>query len=194
MLVMGSGTAIAWWTWNTHFQANNSSVVQPNQESQLPTQGVPSPAHSKAEKSLQVYWLQPVGDRIKLVANPVKLAAGYSPEVLLQATINQLLSGSVTSGNTSTIPQQTKLRRLSVQEDGVHVDLSRDFTHGGGSTSMVGRIAQVLYTATSLDPTAQAWLSVEGKPLETLGGEGVVLEQPLTRDRFQREFPDFLIK
>ncbi len=53
---------------------------------------------------------------------------------------------------------------------------------------MAGRLAQILYTATTLEPDAPVWLSVEGKPLEVLGGEGLLLEQPLSRDRFEKDF------
>jgi spore germination protein GerM len=75
-----------------------------------------------------------------------------------------------------------------VQEDGIHVDLSQGFRTGGGTASMTGRVAQVLYTATSLDPDAPVWLSVEGKPIDSIGGEGLMLEQPLTRKRFKQDF------
>jgi len=41
---------------------------------------------------------------------------------------------------------------------------------------MSSRVAQVLYTATSLQPNARS-VDIEGKPLEFLGGEGLLLEQ-----------------
>jgi spore germination protein GerM len=61
------------------------------------------------------------------------------------------------------------------------VDLSREFEQGGGSNSMQSRLLQVVYTATTFEPTAEVFLTIEGKKLETLGGEGVDVPSPLTR-------------
>lgn len=57
---------------------------------------------------------------------------------------------------------------------------------------MIYRVAQVLYTAaSSLNPQAPVFLSIEGKPLNNdypLGGEGLILEYPLTRQQFKQDF------
>jgi spore germination protein GerM len=53
---------------------------------------------------------------------------------------------------------------------------------------MNGRIVQLLYTATSLNPSANLFLSIDGKPLEDLGGEGLEIPQPLRRQDFSLEF------
>jgi len=46
-------------------------------------------------------------------------------------------------------PTVNKASDVTIQNDGIHVDLSQEFTTGG-SASMSSRVAQVLYTATSL--------------------------------------------
>ncbi|MEO0854851.1 MAG: hypothetical protein AAFY15_15310, partial [Cyanobacteria bacterium J06648_11] len=59
--------------------------------------------------------------------------------------------------------------------------------------SMLGRVTQVLYTATSQDVDAEVWISVEGKEVDVLSGEGLLLEQPLTRASFAPSFRDMTV-
>ncbi|MDX2242556.1 MAG: GerMN domain-containing protein [Leptolyngbyaceae cyanobacterium bins.302] len=198
-LLIATGSGAAWWTWKNSAAPTPNAVEQaqpqdpsgsnlatdPSKSQKLPATTAPV----TAEKTLQVYWLKTSGDRIQLAPSPVKLTSNNTPEALLETAIKQLIAGPTQADLASTVPANTRLLNLTVKQDGVHVDLSREFTAGGGSSSMEGRLAQVLYTATSLNPDAPLWLSVEGKPLETLGGEGLVVEQPVTRKQFERDFP-----
>lgn len=155
---------------------------------------IPSPVTTSptppevTEKSLNLYWLKDTGTKLELVPSPVRVQAGDKPNNLLQAVFRALLDGSNNSNLATAIPDGTKLRSLEVKADGVHINLSQEFTSGGGSASMSGRLGQVVYTATALDPNASVWISVEGKKLEVLGGEGLEVEQPLTRQKFREDF------
>jgi spore germination protein GerM len=128
-----------------------------------------------------------VGGELKPIAVPIKLKSDDRAETTLTAAIETLLIETPDKTLTSVIPEGTQLRSLKVKPDGIHIDLSQSFTTGGGSASMMGRVAQILYTATSANPDAPVFLSVEGKLLETLGGEGLMLEQPMTRQEFEKE-------
>ncbi|MCC0177766.1 GerMN domain-containing protein [Waterburya agarophytonicola K14] len=143
-----------------------------------------------AKFSPQIYQLELVDNRIRLVPRTLHTAA-TSPKLALTEALEKLLAQSTVFDPTSTIPSQSRLLDLHINENGVHVDLSKEFTQGGGSSSMIYRTAQVLYTVTSIDPQTPVFFSIEGQPLNEdypLGGEGLILEYPITRQQFNQEF------
>jgi spore germination protein GerM len=148
----------------------------------------PKPVQT-ASNTVPVYWVKNAGDKFEVVPTQVALKEAGKPDTTLQAAFNNLLAGPKDATVSSEIPKGTKLRSLSVNNDSIYVDLSAEFTSGGGSSSMTGRLGQVVYTATSLKPDAKVWISVEGKPLELLGGEGLEVSQPSTRQTFDKNFP-----
>lgn len=153
-----------------------------------PTQPIQT-AQPTQQPSAKIYWLKDTPKNTELIEVPITLDnKSAQPSQLLEAAFNRLLTESPSAGNFSVIPQGTKLRSVTVKEDGIHLDLSQEFTSGGGSASMVGRLAQVVYTATSIEPNAKLWISVDGKPLKLLGGEGLQVAQPITREIFEKEF------
>ena len=140
--------------------------------------------------SPQLYQLEIVNNHIQLTPKTIDIAA-TSPELALTEALEKLLAQSSAFDPTSTIPLQTRLLTLEIGKEGVYVDLSYEFTQGGGSSSMIYRVAQVLYTASSINPQTPVFLSIEGQPLNDdypLGGEGLTLEYPMTRQQFDREF------
>lgn len=177
-----AGGGAAWWHWHS------SGEVQTTPPSGITQQSSPPPTvEFKAEQKVQVYWLTDTGERQKLVPKTITTTA-EQPSTVLETAFNGLLAGPKDTAVSTTIPAGTKLRSLKVNPDGIHIDLSQEFTNGGGSAAMIGRVAQVVYTATSLQPSDRVWIEVEGKPLEVLSGEGLELEQPLTRQSFQENF------
>lgn len=180
LLTAGSGAA--WWAWNSM----NSS---PTPSAPTPTAQSPQTAQPPTEEKVQVYWLNTTNNKIELAPSAITLPEAKEPSKILESAFGSLLEGPANPAFSTTIPKGTELRKISLESDGVHVDLSEEFTTGGGSASMMGRVGQVVYTASSLDPTAKVWINVEGKPLDVLGGEGLELNQPLTRETFKENFP-----
>jgi spore germination protein GerM len=157
---------------------------------QTPNTTVPRPGEKVApiEQTAEIYWLKDNGKNLELVPQKIKLTAGDKPNQVLEAAFQNLLTGPTEGTDSTTIPQGTKLLGLKVENNDIHVNLSEEFTSGGGSASMNGRVGQVVYTATSLDRNAKVYIEVNGKKLEVLGGEGLELEQPLTRDGFNKNY------
>jgi spore germination protein GerM len=195
-LVLTVGGATAGWLWSS--QKYQSPVTEPNAletpqpevtPNQTDTVTSPEATSPTTNQSVEIYLLKDNGLKSELVPMPVKVQAGAEPAEILTVAFNSLLSQQNNQqGSFSNIPEATQLRSLTIKDDGIHVDLSPEFEYGGGSSSMIGRLQQVLYTATSLDPTAQVWISLEGQPLTVLGGEGLEIPQPLTRQLFESEF------
>jgi spore germination protein GerM len=172
--------------------SSSSSATKAPTEAPATTGGmVGSSQLPAASNEPQTYWLKDDGTKTALVPSPVTEAGNATatqPGEKAEVALKTLLSGANPNGATTSIPKDTKLRSVTVKPDGIHVDLSEDFVSGGGSSSMTARVGQVLYTVTSEDPDAQVWFSVEGKPVQSLGGEGLELDGPLTRKDFEKDF------
>lgn len=180
-VAIATGGGAAWWRWHSAHQTTPPPPVSTTEPSQT------SPAIPQVQTA-QIYWLKDTGSKQELVPQSITTAADQKPGTVLETAFNDLLAGPKNATVSTTIPQGTKLRGLKMEQDGIHVNLSEEFTTGGGSAAMTGRVAQIIYTATSLQSSAQVWIEVEGKPLEVLGGEGLELEQPLTRQSFEENF------
>ncbi len=175
-----TGTVATWWA--IHTLSNSTDITTPTPRE------IPISESSNTEKRGQVYWLVTTGDHLKLEESPLTLSKSLTSQEVLETAVKQLLSGPQSSENDTTIPPKTKLLSLKLDDKGVHLNLSSEFTTGGGSASMMRRLGQLLYTATSLDANAQVWLSIDGEPLELLGGEGLMIAQPMTRQWFEEKF------
>ncbi len=63
---------------------------------------------------------------------------------------------------TSTIPDNTLLLGVTLTDGVATVDLSREFESGGGSFSMSGRLAQVVYTLTQFPEIESVAFELDG--------------------------------
>lgn len=177
--------------------APNPAVVPPV-TSKIPpvvpktTPTTPSIAQ-KPENTVKIWRLDDDGKKTVLVPQERQdsEASSSDPEVRVNRSLSSLVAsaGKPDGKLTSTIPVGTKLLSAKILADGVHVDLSKEFTQGFGATSMIGRLGQVVYTATSQNPDAPVWITVEGKKLEVLGDVGVEIRQPITRQTYDQDFP-----
>jgi spore germination protein GerM len=171
----------------------SNPILLQHERSSIPvTTSATIPNNSAPQTQPQVYWLKSNRNKLTLVAKSLPPnTSGSTPQQVLTIAVQKLLSAKPSENLSSTIPKGTKLLSLQVRADGVHVDLSPEFRSGGGSTSMIYRVAQVIYTATSLDPNAKVFISVSGQSIDNnhpLGGEGLTLQQPTTRSQFAADF------
>jgi germination protein M len=92
------------------------------------------------------------------------------------------------------IPTGTRLLGLSIAGGVATVDLSGEFESGGGSASMLGRVAQVVYTLTQFPSVQRVLFRLDGKPVSALGGEGVVVDPPVGRADLEGVTPAILVE
>lgn len=138
-------------------------------------------------QTLSLYWLTSADNSIYYVQQERRVRA-FDTQEAIRLALEELIAGPRDPHLTTAIPPQTRVLDVRVEGNDIFLNFSPEFTQGGGSTAMMSRIAQVLYTATSQNPGARVWISVEGRALEVLGGEGLILDQPLTRASFVPSF------
>jgi hypothetical protein len=92
------------------------------------------------------------------------------------------------------IPEGTVLLDVDYGADGVvTVDFSSEFVSGGGTLSMMGRLAQVVFTLDVFDGVEGVRFEVEGVPTTVFGGEGIIVNDPATSADFESLLPAVMI-
>ena len=128
------------------------------------------------------------------VARTLPDAAAIAP-----ATLEALLAGPIEHEAAepnhllTAIPAGTRALGLVLDGNVATVDLSVEFGSGGGSESMLGRVAQVVYTLTALPGIEAVVFRIDGRPVEALGGEGIVLDEPQTREDYTEQLPEIFV-
>jgi spore germination protein GerM len=201
--VLSAGSATAWFTWRSvappdptvefpELEIDGEAVPEgfdPPTTAPIEVPDPPAPeVAANPNQSGTLYWLSTDGTTVALNPVTIEVPVNATDAGALALAFSNLMGGPNSEGVATGIPEQTELLALSVESDGVYVNLSEDFTDGGGSASMIGRLAQVIYTATAFDPDAAVWIDVEGEPLTLLGGEGLEVRQPMTRDNLTTDF------
>jgi len=110
----------------------------------------------------------------------------YAPEVdgtPIKFSITTLIDGpkpeEVKLGVYSEIPVGTKLLNVVENTDGVYINLSKHFEMGGGTDSLYKRLFQLIKTA-KYNTNKPVYLLIENNIIEVIGGEGIMISQPLT--------------
>lgn len=105
-----------------------------------------------------------------------------SGETKLKFSIKSLLKGPTrkesAKGIYSEIPQGTKLLSIEETPERVTINLSGDFEQGGGTDGLYKRLFQLIKTSNK-NTTAEVYLYINGKQADVVGGEGIMLNQPL---------------
>jgi hypothetical protein len=118
--------------------------------------------------------------------------------VIAAATVRALLAGPTVkerrAGYTTAVPSSTGLRTLALSQGVLTVDLTRRFESGGGSLSMQLRVAQIVYTATQFPSVQRVRFRIAGRPVRSIGGEGLLVVPPPGRAQVDAHAPAILVE
>lgn len=140
---------------------------------------------------VSVFFTRSDGNAIMLAE--VRRTVSRGPiEAMLASALNELLAGPTTEergrGLSTSIPPATRLRAVQVGNGVVRADFTRHVEAGGGSASMLGRFWQIVYTATQFREAQKVQVLIEGQQREAMGGEGVIIRNPVSRPPTQPRF------
>lgn len=114
------------------------------------------------------------------------------------AAMDALLEGpdkrEKTAGLGTAIPVGTTLNGIVIEDGTARVDLSEEFASGGGSLSMQARVAQVVYTLTQFRTVKRVDFLIDGARVETLGGEGLMLDAGQRRADWRDFLPAIFVE
>jgi spore germination protein GerM len=155
---------------------NKQENYNPLDNNQNPEQDVKET--NKGSKNLKIFIIDKSGD-IRSVNRTCDMSVENS---CFEYAIKELLSSpskwEKSKGFTSEIPQGTKLLSVRESSGSILLDLSSDFETGGGAESTYMRIKQIIKTVNS-NSAKPVYLYINGKQANVIGGEGVMLKQPL---------------
>jgi germination protein M len=101
------------------------------------------------------------------------------------AAVDALFGGTTgtesSAGLASVVPAGSKLLGLSIAGGIATANFNSTFASGGGSFSTQARIAQVVFTLTQFPAIQKVLFQLNGVTVSTFGGEGLILNHPLSR-------------
>jgi hypothetical protein len=166
-------------------------------ESETETQGgtLPIPTETSGQSSGFVrykVWLHR-GEQLFVVTRTQK----STPRVG-SAAVDALLEGPSASersaGVATQIPDGTQLLGLIVDDGIATVDLTSEYESGGGTASMTMRLAQVVCTLDQFPSVKGVLFQLDGRPVDVLGGEGIVIDHPLRCRDYRDLLPAILVR
>ncbi len=97
-------------------------------------------------------------------------------------------------GVSTAIPRGTEVLDLHIADGLATVDLSSEYESGGGSLSIQLRVAQVVFTLTQFDTVEAVRFRIDGHDVESIGGEGLLVDKPQKRKHFEDVAPPIIVE
>jgi hypothetical protein len=113
------------------------------------------------------------------------------------AAIGMLLKGPTAkeraAGLSSAIPAGTKLLGIALHDGVATIDLTHEYSSGGGAMSMQSRLGQVVYTLTQFPTIKRVLFNLDGTPVHVFSSEGIVLDHAVGRSDYVNLLPPITV-
>lgn len=137
----------------------------------------------KTEKNIKIFMLNNSGELRSLN----RVCDTSVENSCFQYAIKELIAGPTkwekSKGFTSEIPQGTKILSIRESKNSIMIDLSSNFEAGGGAESTYMKVKQIIKTVNS-NTNIPTYLYINGKQANVIGGEGIMIKQPLSERSF----------
>jgi len=139
----------------------------------------------KNEETVDVYFLSQNLNNEDIYKVVTRVCPKGQSSIVI--AIKELVEGPTkqekNNGVYSEIPTGTKVLAVSEKADKVIINLSNEFEMGGGTDTLYKRLYQLIKTA-NMNTKLPVYLYLNGKKVEVIGGEGLMIKQPLNEDSF----------
>lgn len=148
---------------------------------------VPSPETDGKIRNAKLYFID-VGESGSITLGPVVRQVRFVDSPLTE-TLKALLSGMLPSELNreliTLIPDDTEILSVRVDDGVAYISFNDSFRFNSlGREGYEAQLKQIVYTATEFPTVSSVQILIEGERYDYLGGEGVFIGQPLTRNSF----------
>ena len=161
---------------------DEGEVLEPNEEGKK-ILGDPQ-KQQQTENTAKIYFLKLSDDG----TSKIYVSKRELKEISLTNAIKSLLKGPDSKerkeGVYSEIPDGTRLLSVMESDSKIIINLNSEFQYGGGTESINNRLRQLVKTVVNISPDKNLYLYIEGKEVDVLGGDGVMITQPLNISDF----------
>lgn len=165
-----------------HNDENVSGPLLPVPENQLPPDEETPKPKEKEKVYVNVYFIGQNANKEEVYK---AVNREYDKDIdgtKIKFAIDCLIAGprqnEKAKGVYSEIPAGTRVISINETKDKVVINLNSAFENGGGTDSIYKRLYQLIKTA-KRNTDKPVYLYIEGNKAEVIGGEGIMINQPL---------------
>ncbi len=169
-----------------HNDENVSGPLTPVSETQIPKEETQKPNPEPVEKVyVNVFFIGQNANKEEVYR---AVNREYDKDIdgpKIKFAIQSLISGPTayekSKGVYSEIPAGTRVISINETADKIVINLNSAFENGGGTDSLYKRLYQLIKTA-KRNTNKPVYLYIEGNKAEVIGGEGIMITQPLNEN------------